>query len=65
MAELINTKQVAELLMAKANTVEIWRCRGEGPPFIKVGRSVRYRRSDVDAWLDKQTRQSTSEQASR
>lgn len=25
--------------------------KGQGPPFIKVGRLVRYRRSDVDAWL--------------
>lgn len=28
-----------------------WRAKAKGPPFIKVGRLVRYRRSDVDAWL--------------
>jgi len=27
------------------------RGKAKGPPFIKVGRLVRYRRSDVDAWL--------------
>ena len=29
--------------------------RGSGLPFIKVGRLVRYRRSDVEAWLCKCT----------
>jgi excisionase family DNA binding protein len=24
----------------------------EGPPFIRIGRSVRYRRTDLDDWLD-------------
>lgn len=27
------------------------RMRGNGPPYIKIGRSVRYLRSDLDAWL--------------
>lgn len=32
---------------------------GKGPKFIKAGRSVRYRASDLTAWLDAQTRQQT------
>ncbi len=27
--------------------------RTPAPPFIKIGRSVRYLREDLDAWLDK------------
>ena len=26
--------------------------RTQAPPFIKIGRSVRYLREDLDAWLD-------------
>lgn len=37
-----------------------WRYLGIGPKFIKLGRSVRYRTSDVEAWLDSQTMQRTS-----
>lgn len=37
------------------------RVRGEGPPYIKVGRAVRYRDSDVDAWLAARIINSTSE----
>lgn len=37
-----------------------WRYQGLGPRFIKLGpKAVRYRVSDVEAWLDEQTRQQT------
>jgi predicted DNA-binding transcriptional regulator AlpA len=36
---------------------------GGGPPFIKVGKAVRYKRADLDAWLEEQKRGSTSEYA--
>ena len=32
-------------------TATKWRAQAKGPPFIKVGRLVRYRRADVEAWL--------------
>jgi len=32
-------------------TLETWRQRGQGPAWLKPGKkSVRYRRSDIDAW---------------
>ncbi len=39
------------------------RCRGDGPPFIKLGRLVRYDPSVTDAWLSERVRHSTSEAA--
>lgn len=33
-------------------TLAQWRYRGEGPRYLKLGGHVRYRRSDVDAWLE-------------
>ncbi|MGP5390475.1 MULTISPECIES: helix-turn-helix transcriptional regulator [Glutamicibacter] len=32
---------------------------GKGPRFIKLGKQVRYRVTDVQAWLDQQTRDRT------
>jgi predicted DNA-binding transcriptional regulator AlpA len=32
-----------------------------GPPFVKIGRSVRYHLPTVRAWLNERTRRSTSE----
>jgi predicted DNA-binding transcriptional regulator AlpA len=33
-------------------TIYNWRQRGGGPPAYRVGKYLRYRRSEVDAWLD-------------
>lgn len=38
------------------STLAQWRSSGVGPSYIKVGGSIRYRRSDLDAWLQSQTR---------
>ncbi len=40
------------------------RLTGLGPRFIRVGRLIRYRRRDVEAWLDSQSRISTSDPGS-
>ena len=37
------------------------RLSGRGPRFIRIGRLVRYRRSDLEAWLDAHARMSTSD----
>ena len=41
--------------------LEISAVKGGGPRFVKVGRLCRYRRADVDAWIDERTVESTSE----
>lgn len=33
-------------------TVYAWRYKGTGPRAHKIGRHVRYRRSDIDEWLE-------------
>lgn len=51
MDELLTEVQVGALLGVAATTLQQWRHRGKGPPFIKEGMWVRYRRGDVDVWL--------------
>lgn len=48
---LLTVDDVAQYLGVKPNTVYAWRVRKEGPRAVKVGRAVRYRLEDVDAWL--------------
>lgn len=48
---LLTAAQVAAWLNVPVGTIYAWRYRGDGPPGIKVGRHVRFRREDVDAWL--------------
>jgi len=49
---LLSPAALAEYLDVPIATVYRWRSRGDGPPGIRVGRHVRYRRRDVEAWLD-------------
>jgi hypothetical protein len=44
---------------------QIKRSTGGGPPFLRLGRSIRYRRSDVLAWLDSRVAKSTAEYESK
>ncbi len=60
---LVTTPVAAEYLGVKPNTLEGWRIRGEGPCYKKIGRLVKYAVKDLDAYLEAQTRHSTSQVA--
>jgi hypothetical protein len=49
--ELLEPKVVAKIVKRPENWLAKLRIIGGGPRFLKVGGTVRYRRSDVDAWL--------------
>ena len=53
---LVTPDEVARLLQVPKGTLYAWRARGNGPPAIKVGRHLRYRISEVEHWLGKQSR---------
>lgn len=53
---LATTAEVADFLReVPKHTLEQWRSQGKGPKYLKVGRHVRYRWSDVNAWLDERS----------
>ena len=50
---LLSPSELAAEYKIKEGTQAVWRCTGRyGLPYLKVGRLVRYRRSDVEAWLE-------------
>ena len=55
MQELLDTPALAGELLTKEPTLISWRQNGTGPDYIRVGRLIRYRRSDVDRWLEENT----------
>ncbi len=59
--DLLLTEDFAAVLKESPRSVERMRSEGTGPPFIKVGRRVLYRPSDVDAWLRQNTFSSTAD----
>lgn len=55
-SELLTDIQAAKILHVSPGTLSVWRSTGRYRlPFVKIGRKVFYRRSDLDAWLEKRT----------
>jgi excisionase family DNA binding protein len=49
---LLTEAELAGELRVSRRTLQRWRMEGRGPRWIRVGKAPRYRRSDVQAWLD-------------
>jgi excisionase family DNA binding protein len=54
-------REAAEYLRSSPSTLAKRRIFGAGPIFTRIGKAVRYRRSDLDAWMAGTARRSTSE----
>jgi hypothetical protein len=55
MTEIPKTQEeAAAILGVKPTTLAMWRHRGKGPRYIKIGRSCFYRERDIETWLDAQ-----------
>ena len=50
--DLLTLQEVAELLDVSPNTIYYWRYQGTGPKGHRVGRRIRYKRSDIVEWLE-------------
>lgn len=62
MVELLSTTLAAKYLCVSKAFLERDRWAGARIPFIKIGsRAVRYRVSDLNAYIEQQVRHSTSE----
>lgn len=58
--ELINTKQAARRCGLSPRTMEKRRIAALPPAWVQLGRSVRYDVAELDAWIAKSRRTSTS-----
>jgi len=52
---LLNEAQTADFLNLSIRTLQAWRIKNVGPRFVRAGRAVRYRRSDLVAWINANT----------
>jgi hypothetical protein len=58
---LITPKEAVKLLKVSLSWLAKARMRGEGPPYIKFGRSVRYDEVMLLVWMKSQQRMTTRE----
>ena len=48
----VDTTDASLIVGCAPRTLDNWRSQGRGPRFIRVGRLIRYRISDLEAYLD-------------
>lgn len=59
---LLDEVQAAAFLRLSRSILAKWRVFGEGPTFVKLGKhAVRYRRADLETFIDAGVRRSTSD----
>jgi excisionase family DNA binding protein len=59
---LLTPKEAATRLKVSLSWLAKARMRGDGPPYIRIGRSIRYREADLLQWMKSRQRLSTSQQ---
>lgn len=59
--DILMTREAAIYVRLSKPTLERYRTSGGGPKFAKLGAAVRYRKADLDAWLESRLVGSTSE----
>ncbi len=57
----VDTEGAARHLGLAVSTLEKMRVYGNSPPYVKLGRSVRYRVCDLEEYLAKRVVESTSQ----
>lgn len=50
-SKFLDEKQLCTELGISPVTTTRWRRTGEGPPFVRIGRLIRYPRSAIDTWI--------------
>jgi predicted DNA-binding transcriptional regulator AlpA len=63
MAQLLSERDASRRLGLSVRTLQKWRLQGNGPPFLKLGHAVRYDPEDLDAYVARARRRSTSDRA--
>ncbi len=56
---LIPAAQVPEYLGIQRQTLARWRHEGFGPPWVRMGRLIYYRSSDLRTWIESRVRKNT------
>jgi hypothetical protein len=50
----------SDYIQIPEKTLAQWRYLNKGPKWIRAGKHVRYRKTDVDAWLEQQAHDPSS-----
>ena len=63
--ELLSTADYGKLTRRKPQSIRRERMRGDGPPYIRLGRCVFYRATDIEEWFESKKVRNTAEETVR
>lgn len=63
--QYLTPQQAADYLGMSKSFLDKARVHGDGPPYFKIGNRVRYRRDELDAWMEAHRMSNTSEYGSQ
>ena len=49
---VFNSRQAGAYLGCSESVLRLWRSQRQGPRYFRAGKLVRYRRADLDAWIE-------------
>lgn len=49
---VLNSRQASAYLGCSESVMRLWRSQGQGPRYFRAGKLIRYRRADLDAWIE-------------
>jgi predicted DNA-binding transcriptional regulator AlpA len=58
---LLTPRDAADILRLSTSWLAKARMRGDGPPYVKIGRAIRYGEAALAQWMKSRLRLSTSE----
>lgn len=53
--EKLTELEAARIMRLKPNTLAVWRCKGKGPSYSKVGRRILYDLDELQTYIDTNT----------
>jgi predicted DNA-binding transcriptional regulator AlpA len=62
---LLTACEAAQILKVSLSWLAKARMNGDGPPFVKIGRAVRYEQMELHRWMKTKERHSTSEDSAK
>lgn len=54
-SDLLRSDEAAKIIDRSESWLNQQRCKGRGPRYIRIGNSIRYRRTDLDSYLSSST----------
>ncbi|MCC8953139.1 helix-turn-helix domain-containing protein [Bradyrhizobium sp. Pear77] len=60
--EYLKAAEAAAYLKSSTSTLAKLRCHGGGPLYTHIGRAIRYKKSDLDAYMSRNTCSSTTKE---